>query len=218
MVKGFTNRWKDKEKNESSLVSKIKNVGQPTVNLKDQIIAVTQRLEIQTKSLDTAVLRFKNRDKEIFQRIVKAMSQHEEARANILATELAEIRKVEKMLSHASLALQSVSMRLSTVSELGDVVAVLSPAKNLLNNVRTEMCGIFPEASQELGNIGNLLSEICVTTNQSNDIPVNNIMASADALSILEEAEAAAEIKLKDRLPEALSTENTPPRRTSLEA
>jgi len=218
LVKGFTNRWKDKEKNESSLVSKIKNVGQPTVNLKDQIIAVTQRLEIQTKSLDTAVLRFKNRDKEIFQRIVKAMSQHEEARANILATELAEIRKVEKMLSHASLALQSVSMRLSTVSELGDVVAVLSPAKNLLNNVRTEMCGIFPEASQELGNIGNLLSEICVTTNQSNDIPVNNIMASADALSILEEAEAAAEIKLKDRLPEALSTENTPPRRTSLEA
>ncbi|NLB76641.1 MAG: hypothetical protein GX799_09285 [Crenarchaeota archaeon] len=218
MVKGFTNRWKDKEKNESSLVSKIKNVGQPTVSLKDQIIAVTQRLEIQTKSLDTAVLRFKNRDKEIFQRIVKAMSQHEEARANILATELAEIRKVEKMLSHASLALQSVSMRLSTVSELGDVVAVLSPAKNLLNNVRTEMCGIFPEASQELGNIGNLLSEICVTTNQSNDIPVNNIMASADALSILEEAEAAAEIKLKDRLPEALSTENTPPRRTSLEA
>lgn len=218
MVKGFTNRWKDKEKNESSLVSKIKNVGQPTVSLKDQIIAVTQRLEIQTKSLDTAVLRFKNRDKEIFQRIVKAMSQHEEARANILATELAEIRKVEKMLSHASLALQSVSMRLSTVSELGDVVAVLSPAKNLLNNVRTEMCGIFPEASQELGNIGNLLSEICVTTNQSNDIPVNNIMASADALSILEEAEAAAEIKLKDRLPEALSTENTPPRRTSLKA
>jgi division protein CdvB (Snf7/Vps24/ESCRT-III family) len=218
LVKGFTNRWKDKEKNESSLVSKIKNVGQPTVSLKDQIIAVTQRLEIQTKSLDTAVLRFKNRDKEIFQRIVKAMSQHEEARANILATELAEIRKVEKMLSHASLALQSVSMRLSTVSELGDVVAVLSPAKNLLNNVRTEMCGIFPEASQELGNIGNLLSEICVTTNQSNDIPVNNIMASADALSILEEAEAAAEIKLKDRLPEALSTENTPPRRTSLEA
>ena len=209
---------KDKDKNESSLVSKIKNVGQPTVSLKDQIIAVTQRLEIQTKSLDTAVLRFKNRDKEIFQRIVKAMSQHEEARANILATELAEIRKVEKMLSHASLALQSVSMRLSTVSELGDVVAVLSPAKNLLNNVRTEMCGIFPEASQELGYIGNLLSEICVTTNQSNDIPVNNIMASADALSILEEAEAAAEIKLKDRLPEALSTENTPPRRTSLKA
>ena len=209
---------KDKDKNESSLVSKIKNVGQPTVSLKDQIIAVTQRLEIQTKSLDTAVLRFKNRDKEIFQRIVKAMSQHEEARANILATELAEIRKVEKMLSHASLALQSVSMRLSTVSELGDVVAVLSPAKNLLNNVRTEMCGIFPEASQELGYIGNLLSEICVTTNQSNDIPVNNIMASADALSILEEAEAAAEIKLKDRLPEALSNENTPPRRTSLKA
>ena len=39
-------------------------------------------------------------------------------------------------------------MRLSTVSELGDVVAVLSPAKNVINSIRTEMCGIMPEASQ----------------------------------------------------------------------
>ena len=45
------------------------------------------------------------RDKEIFQRVVKAMTERDTARANILATELGEIRKVEKMLSHASLAL-----------------------------------------------------------------------------------------------------------------
>ncbi len=220
MVKGFTDRWKQKEKetNDQSIVSKIKNVGQPTVSLKEQITTVTQRLDVQTKTLDAAVMRFQNRDKEIFGRIVKAMAQHDEARANILATELAEIRKVEKMLSHSSLALQSVSMRLSTVSELGDVVAVLSPAKSLLNNVRTEMCGIFPEASQELGNIGSLLSDICTSTNQSSDMPVNNIMANADAMAILEEAEAAAEHRLKDSLPEVAPIDSQVPRRTSLEA
>src|SRR5665811_667755 len=112
--------------------------------------------------------------------------ERDTARANILATELGEIRKVEKMLSHASLALQSVSMRLNTVSEMGDVVSVLSPAKSMLNNIRSEMCSILPEASQELGNIGNLLSDIVTTTNQSNDIPENTIMASADAMAILE--------------------------------
>lgn len=178
---------------------------------------VTQRLDIQTKTLDAAVLRFQNRDAEVFNRIVKAMSQRDQARANILATELSEIRKVEKMLSHASLALQSVSMRLSTVSELGDVVAVLSPAKSLLNNVKTEMCSIMPEASQELGNIGNLLSEIVTTTNQSNDMPTNTVMASADALQILEEAEVAAESRLKDRLPE-IGFEHNVQKKTSLEA
>jgi division protein CdvB (Snf7/Vps24/ESCRT-III family) len=217
LVKGFTDRWKNKEP-EQSLVSKIKNVAKPADNnIKEKITIVTQRLDVQTKMLDSAVLRFQNRDAEIFSRIVKAMSQRDTARANILATELSEIRKVEKMLSHASLALQSVSMRLSTVSELGDIVTVLSPAKNLLANIRTEMCSIMPEASQELGNIGNLLSDIVSTTNQSSDTPVNTIMASADALQILEEAEIAAESRLKERLPE-ITAESHIQKRTSLEA
>jgi len=199
------------------LVSKIKNAAKPADNIKEQITLVTQRLDAQTRMLDNAVLRFQNRDAEIFNRIVKAMAQRDTARANILATELSEIRKVEKMLSHASLALQSVSMRLSTVSELGDIVTVLSPAKNLLANIRTDMCSIMPEASQELGNIGNLLSEIVTTTNQDTDAPVNTIMASADALQILEEAEVAAESQLKERLPE-VNAENNIQKRTSLEA
>ena len=201
MVNHFIDRWTKKE-SEPSLASKIKNVAKPTQDLKEQIGVVIQRLDFQTQSLDRAVKRFEIRDAEIFQRIVKAMTERDTARANIFATELGEIRKVEKMLSHASLALQSVSMRLSTVSEMGEVVAVLSPAKNMLNNIRSEMCSILPEASQELGNIGNLLSDIVSTTHQGNDIPENTIMASADAMSILEEAEVAAEKRLGEKFPE----------------
>lgn len=141
-------KWKQEEK--ESVVSKIKNVTKPQENIKDQIIVVTQKLDMQVRSLDVAVKRFEMRDAEIFQRVVKAMEARDQARANILATELGEIRKVEKMLTHASLALTSVSMRLNTVSEMGDLVAVLSPAKTLLNGVRSEMCSIMPEASQEL--------------------------------------------------------------------
>ena len=201
MVKSFGNLWKSKEK-EESVITKITNIGKPSISLKEQINVVNQRLELQTRTLDNAVQRFEMRDAEIFGRIVKAMSERDNARANILASELSEIRKVEKMLTHASLALQSVSMRLNTVSEMGDLVSILSPAKGVLNGIRTEMCGILPEASQELGNIGGLLSEIVVTTNQGTDMPVENARASPEAMQILEEAEIAAEIKLKDQLPE----------------
>ena len=204
MVNHFMDRWTKKEA-EPSLTSKIKNVGKPTVDLKEQINVVIQRLDAQTQSLDRAVKRFESRDAEIFGRIVKALADRDQARANILATELGEIRKVEKMLSHASIALQSVSMRMSTVSEMGDVVSVLSPAKGMLNNIRSEMCSILPEASQELGNIGSLLSDIVTTTNQSSDIPENTVMASADAMAILEEAEVAAEKRLGEKFPEAVS-------------
>ncbi len=198
------NRFKWKQEEKESVVSKIKNATKPQENVKEQISLVTQRLDAQTRTLDAAVKRFEMRDAEVFQRVVRAMEVRDQARANILATELGEIRKVEKMLSHASLALQSVSMRLNTVSEMGDLVSILSPAKTMLNGVRSEMCGIMPEASQELGNIGNLLTEICSTTsNEYTD--VSNVGAQAaneEALKILEEAEIAAESKLKDRLPE----------------
>src|SRR5674476_509818 len=197
----FIDRWTKRE-SEPSLTSKIKNVGKPSQDLKEQISVVIQRLDVQTQTLDGAVKRFEIRDADIFQRVVKAMTERDTARANILATELGEIRKVEKMLSHASLALQSVSMRLSTVSEMGEVVSVLSPAKNMLNNIRSEMCSILPKASQELGNIGNLLSDIVSTTHQGNDTPENTIMASADAMAILEEAEVAAEKNLGEKFPD----------------
>ena len=202
MVNRFVDRWKKKDK-QSTLLSKVKSVVKPPENLKQQITLVIQRIDVQTKALDITVQRFEGRDVDIFNRVVKAFSERDEARANILATELSEIRKIEKMLTQASLAMQSVSMRLNTVSELGDLLTVLAPAKSVLSNIRSEMCSVFPEASQELGNIGNLLSEIVVNCNPSTDVPVNTGRLDSEAEKILKEAELAAEKKLKHQLPEA---------------
>lgn len=197
---------KDEKEN---VVSKILNVTKPQESIKEQIVSITQRLDAQSRALDTAVKRFELRDAEMFRKVVHAMEKREQARANIYATELGEIRKVEKMLSHASLALQSVSMRLSTVSEMGDLVTVLSPAKTVLNGIGSEMFSIMPEASQELENIGGILSEICSTTSsQYTDNTIGVQAANEEALKILEEAEIAAESKLKDKLPEVSSMYN----------
>jgi division protein CdvB (Snf7/Vps24/ESCRT-III family) len=197
------NPFKRKQNEKETAVSKIMNVTKPQESIKEQIINVTQKLDAQARTLDTAVKRFEMRDTEIFRKVVRAMENREHALANIYATELSEIRKVEKMLSHASLALQSVSMRLSTVSEMGDLVTVLSPARTVLNGIRSEMGSIMPEASQELDSIGNILSEICSTTSgQYTDNAIGVQAANEEALKILEEAEVAAESRLKDKLPE----------------
>jgi division protein CdvB (Snf7/Vps24/ESCRT-III family) len=120
------------------------------------------------------------------------------------------------MLTNASLAMQSVSMRLNTVQEMGDLVAVLSPAKNVINSIRSGMCDIMPEASTELGNIGNLLNDIVGTTSQTQDINLNT-RVDPEAQAILQEAEAATEIKLNQQLPE-ITADNARKRMTSLEA
>jgi division protein CdvB (Snf7/Vps24/ESCRT-III family) len=201
LVNRFVDRWKEKEK-QPSIASKIKNIGKPSESLKQQINVVTQRINVQTRQLDTAVKRFESRDAEIFKRVVKALSERDTARANVFASELSEVRKVEKMLMHASLALESVSMRLNTVSELGDLVTVLAPAASVLNNIRSGMSTVFPEASRELENIGGLLSEIVTSTDQSTGMPVNVNTANAEAEKILEEAELAAEKRLREQFPE----------------
>lgn len=213
----FANRWKEEEQTHSSLSSKIRCIGKPSENLKQQISTVIQRIDLQAKTLDNAVIRFQSHGADIFNRVVKALSERDEARANIFATELSEIRKVEKMLAQTSLALQSVSMRLNTVSEMGDLATALSPAKNVLDSVRLEMSSILPEASQELSNIGELLSEIVTTTNQSTVSPVSIGTADSEADKILAEAELAAEKKLEEQLPN-LATEKPIKNLTGIEA
>ncbi|MGO8805274.1 MAG: Snf7 family protein [Candidatus Bathyarchaeia archaeon] len=212
----FIDRWKKKEE-QPSLVSKVKNVVKPQENLKAQITLVIQRIDVQTRTLDSAVQRFQNRDADIFGRVVKAFSERDEARAHILATELSEIRKIEKMLTTASLAMQSVSMRLNTVQEMGDIVSVLSPAKNVINSIRSGMCDIMPEASAELGNIGNLLGDIVGSTCQTADIQLNTARIDPETEAILKEAEVATERKLKQQLPE-VAPDYTGKRLSSIEA
>jgi division protein CdvB (Snf7/Vps24/ESCRT-III family) len=215
LVDGFVERWEEKPK-QQSFVSKIKDAGKPSIGLKNQISIVLQRIEVQKQKLNNAQSRFEQRDAELFRRTVKALSERDTLRANVLAGELAEIRKVEKMLMHASLALESVSLRLSTVSELGDIVTVIAPAAGVLNNIRTGMSGVFPEAGRELENIGSLLTDIVSTTHQDTGVPVNVGTASLEAEKILAEAETAAERKLKVQLPE-ISTATSTQERTSVE-
>ena len=218
LVKKFFNKWKDKEREQPSLSSKIKSIGKPSEKVKDQISLVIQRLDVQTKTLDCAVKRFENRDAALFQCVVNALSGRDRARANVYATELWEIRKIEKMLMHAQLALESVSMRLNTFSEMGDLVTVLGPAASVLNTIRSGMSTVLPEAGQELEKIGSLLTDIVTSTNQSTEMPMNiGTTANEEAEKILEEAELAAEKRLREQFPEAV-TGAAMSKKTSIEA
>jgi len=201
LVNNFINRWNSKEK-DSSILSKIKDSGKPSQGLKQQIVTVIQRIEGQKNKLNNASRRFEQRDLTLFKRITKALTERDTMRANVLASELVEIRKVEKMLMHAGLALESVSIRLKTVSELGEVMTVLAPAAGVLNSIRGGMSGIFPEAGREIENIGSLLNDIVSTTNQDIRGPVDIKSAGLEATKILKEAEEAASKKLREQFPE----------------
>jgi division protein CdvB (Snf7/Vps24/ESCRT-III family) len=188
--------------------------------LKRSIDLAIRRIELQVRRLDDALQRFSRRDESIFNRIVKAYSTRHILRAKTLANELAQLRKVEKTLSHAKLGLEGISLRLKTVSDVGDIVTVLAPAAGVINNIRSGMGAVYPEANKELSNIGNLLTEIASSTSQTSALPINIEAANVDAEKILKEVASVAEQTIAKKLPEIppqISAEKAMPTKAELD-
>ncbi len=201
MSEKFAKQWGGKEQ-DTPLTTRIRETVRPAGPLKPRIDFAVRRIDMQIQRLDKASDRFTERDKSIFTRIVQAYSKHDMTRANVFANELTEIRKMEKMIMHARLALEQIVLRLRTVSELGDVVSTLAPAVGVLRTVKSGMASIFPEAEKELGQIGTLLSGIIVDAGHSTGLTLNFEAVNEDAQKILNEAASVAEQKIKDKFPE----------------
>jgi len=197
----FARRWGE-DKDGTPLTTRIKEAVRTPSPLKPRLDYAIKRIHVQIEKLDKATNRFSERDKSIFRRIVNAYSKHDMARANVFANELAAMRKMEKTIIHARLALEQIVLRLSTVSELGDVVSTLAPAVGVMRGVRDGMAAVFPEAERELGSIGNLLNGIMVDAGQSTGVNIDFQTASEDAQTILNEAATVAEHKVKEKFPE----------------
>ena len=201
MSEKFSRKWGEGT-DDTPVTTRIKEAVRPQGPLKPRLAFAIKRIEIQIQRLDKATDRFSERDKLIFARIVNAYTKHDTPRANVFANELAEIRKMEKMMIHTRLALEQIVLRLSTVSELGGIVTTLAPAVGVLRSVRNGMAKVFPEAEREFGNIGNLLSGIIMDAGHSTGLNVDFQEASEDAQKILNEAATVAEQKVKEKFPQ----------------
>ena len=197
----FAKKWESKREDEP-FQNRIKDAVKPPGPLKPRLDFAVRRIELQVQKLDQATDRFSQRDKAIFARIVDAYAKHDSARANVFANELAEVRKMSKLIMNAKLALEQITLRLRTVSELGDVVSTLGPAVGVLRSVRSGLTSVFPEAESELGEIGNMLSGIMIEAGQGSGMTLNFDSVNEDASKILTEAATVAEQKIKDKFPD----------------
>jgi division protein CdvB (Snf7/Vps24/ESCRT-III family) len=198
----FSKKWETRRE-EQPFTGRLKEAVKPPGPLKPRLDSAVRRIELQVQKLDQATDRFGQRDKTIFARIVDAYTKHDTARANVFANELAEIRKMEKLIINARLALEQIVLRLRTVSELGDVVSTLGPAVGVLRSVRAGLVSVFPEAESELGEIGNVLSGIMIEAGQGGTgMTLNFDTVNEDAGKILTEAATVAEQRVKEKFPD----------------
>jgi len=157
---------------------------------------------MQITKLDQANERFTQKDKALFTKLVEAYTQHDQARANIYANELAELRKMSKLIMNSRLALDQVALRIKTVSELGDVVSTLGPCIGVLRSIKSGIGGVMPEAEGELGDIGNMLSGLMFEAGSTSGMSLNFDNVNEDASKILAEAATVAEQRVNANFPD----------------
>jgi division protein CdvB (Snf7/Vps24/ESCRT-III family) len=195
----FDKRWDSKK--DFSTSPKANDTIKASDPLKSRLNASIRRIELENQRLEQASIRFQNRDKLIFNKVVEAYAKHETASANVYANELAEIRKMAKMILQAKLALEQIILRMQTITELGDVAVTLLPVVSIVNEVKSGMNSINPMAERELGDIGNLLNGIVVDATMLTGMDINFESLSEDSSKILDEAQTIAETKMNETFP-----------------
>ncbi|MBI3841103.1 MAG: hypothetical protein HY297_04010 [Thaumarchaeota archaeon] len=197
-MSGFTKNWEKKDQGGGKGLGTLLRNQTP---VRPQIDRATKEIELLIARLDQAEFRIKSRDEAIFRRVVSAMQKGDRDHAAIYANELSEVRKVGSTVTGAKLALEQVSMRLRTITDLGDIASTLAPTVAVVRGVKQGLGTMLPGAQGELDEITSLLSSTLVEAGSVGGTSLNFGAANDEAERVLEEASAVAYARMEKELP-----------------
>ncbi|MCH9040854.1 MAG: Snf7 family protein [Thaumarchaeota archaeon] len=198
-MSNLSSKWSNQPK--TGITEKINDSIKPKGPLKPRISNAIKKLQLQINKLDSMLTNLQERDVKLFQRIVEATQKHDTRTTKVLGNELAEIRKVTKILSSARIALEQIELRLTTCSDLGDTVVAMMPTVGLMKNLKSSLGKIMPGAEQEIGQMAEMLGGF-MTESFSGDATFGvDETTNSESENILKEAAAVAESSTGQMLP-----------------
>jgi division protein CdvB (Snf7/Vps24/ESCRT-III family) len=200
----FTSNWEKKKT--AGLGERLRGRFNNPGPLKPRLDALQHQIKIVMAKLDGSMSKIRDRDAQLFAKTVGAVQKHETQRASMFANELAEVRKVGKMVTQSRLALEQILLRLNTITEMGDIVTTLAPATSIVRNIKQDIVGVMPDAEGEMGEVSSLLSGILVDAGSIGGYTMNFETANEEAERALSEAAAVAESRMKEKFPDIPET------------
>ncbi len=201
----FDKTWARQET--QSVTGKLREAVKPQGALKPRIQTAVNKLQVQISKMDSMNTKLQERDQQIFQRIVTAMQQHDTSTSKVLSNELAEIRKVSRMLGNARMSLEQVQLRLTTIHDLGDAMVAIGPAMSTMKGLKSSLGRFMPEADTELNSMTQTLNGLMVDSFSGDAFNVESEATSEETDKILQEASAVAEQQIGDKFPSVPSLE-----------
>ena len=208
----FDKTWARQET--QGVTGKLRDAVKPQGALKPRIQTAVNKLQVQISKMDSMLTKLRERDAQLFQRIVTAMQQHDTSTSKVLSNELAEIRKVTKMLGNARMSLEQVQLRLTTIHDLGDAMVAIGPAMSTMKGLKSSLGRFMPEADSELNAMTQTLNGLMMDSLAGDSFSMESDVSSEETDKILQEASAVAEQQIGDKFPSVpspsgLSSEST---------
>jgi division protein CdvB (Snf7/Vps24/ESCRT-III family) len=197
----FPERWQS-DRNKEPVSNRIKDAVAPQGDLKKKLGETERSLTSQISKLDKTIAKLSVKEKNLFSKTSAAFQRHDTVQAHAYANELSELRKAIKLVNGAKLSLESVQVRLKTITDIGDLAIALVPAGQVVGSVRRALMSVMPSANESIGEINSglqgLMQEIGSLSNVSG---FSLETTSEEAEKILAEASVVAESKMASSLP-----------------
>jgi len=208
-VEEWARRWAGPEE-EVSLARRVKELISPPPPVKQQIITALYKIGAQINKLDYSLAKLQSYDKMLFEKTVNAIIEGDKSKAAMYANEVAEVRKMARVIMTVRYALERVKLRLETAVIFGDVQANLAPAIVALRQVAGYIKGMIPDVFAELVEIDESLQVAMMQATMQAPIPLESTYVTEEAQKILRDASIVAEQRLKESFPELPTFEKLP--------
>jgi len=196
----MNSRW---VKSESILNNDDQTISPPRPGgpLKPRLDAVQKKIQVQISRLEELHTALKSKDEELFRKLMSSIKENNVQYSTVLSSELARARQVSRVVFLSRVALEKLMAKLSSASDFGDLVIVLSPAMAVVKNLRSSLTPQVPEMEGDLGIISELLSGILVDAGQVGGYTINFETANEEAVRFIDEASLTVEQKMKEEFP-----------------
>ncbi|MCI4438749.1 Snf7 family protein [archaeon] len=169
------------------------------IDYRQKIQEINVKLRIQKEKLERSLANLEYKNKQLFDKVVKAQAEKNKDWAVLYANEMVQVKKIASTISTAIAALEKVSLRLETVLVTMDVKDLLtSPEVAILKPLSESLRGVMPEVSMELNKISESLDEVALSFGAAEGYNTVQYVKDEDVQSILREASIAAAQRIKN--------------------
>lgn len=166
--------------------------------LKPRLDAVRKKIEVLIDRLEELHGINRPRDNEILRKLMVSINENNTQHCNLLSSELARARQLSRALLLTSLALEKLISKLSSASDFGDLVIILTPSMAVVKNLRSSITPYLPEMEGDLGVISELLSGILVDAGQVGGFTINFETANEEAVGFIGEVSRLVDEKMEE--------------------